>query len=506
MLITHEELSLPADLHINYVAEPTLAKFHASNAQVRGVMGPIGSGKSVGSGVLETLSRALRQEPGFDGVRRTRFGVVRNTYPMLKSTTIKTWQEWLPDSVCPIKWDAPINGRMILPLADGTTVDMEVLFVSIDKPKDIAKLLSLELTGVWVNEAREFHDFKMITDIYSRTGRYPSTKTGVGCTFRMMVMDTNPPDDDHWWYKNAEEHTPEGWEFFRQPGALLPVYDQVTGDIIGFRCNPEAENIVNLGMGYRYYTDLVSGADLDWILVYLCGQYGTVMDGRPVYQHMWTDLHVANDLTYNPMIPLYLGWDFGLTPACVVGQPQVNGRLLILDEYYSDRSGIKQFVSDVVRPALVQKYAGARVVSTADPAGEQANQVDATTPIGMMNMLGIPTQKAITNSFPARRQAVIDRLTRSIEGRPALMIDSRCKMLIKGMRGGYQFRRIQMSGSEARYHLEPDKNRYSHPADALQYLILGVDNLQLGMSAANPMAGQRRPMMTRVQENTWGAL
>ena len=42
-----------------------------------------------------------------------------------------------------------------MPLEDGTTVEYEVLFRALDKPQDIKKLLSLELTGGFLNECRE---------------------------------------------------------------------------------------------------------------------------------------------------------------------------------------------------------------------------------------------------------------------------------------------------------------------------------------------------------------
>ena len=45
-------------------------------------------------------------------------------------------------------------------------------------------------------------------------------------------------------------------------------------------------------------------------------------------------------------------------------------------------------------------------------------------------------------------------------------------MLRKGKIGGYQYKRVQVSG-EARYKDKPDKNKYSHPADAEQYMALG---------------------------------
>jgi hypothetical protein len=38
-------------------------------------------------------------------------------------------------------------------LADGTKMEMEVFFLSMDRPEEIGKLKGIELTGVWLNEA-----------------------------------------------------------------------------------------------------------------------------------------------------------------------------------------------------------------------------------------------------------------------------------------------------------------------------------------------------------------
>ena len=153
--------------NVRYKAEPTALKFHHCPAFVRGLMGPIGSGKSVAC--TEEIKRisCQVQQPDANGVRRTRWAIIRNTYPELKSTTIRTFQDWFPEPICTFKMDVPITARMKTALPDGTTADMEVLFLALDKPADVKKLLSLELTGVWVNEAREVP--KSIVD--AATGR-----------------------------------------------------------------------------------------------------------------------------------------------------------------------------------------------------------------------------------------------------------------------------------------------------------------------------------------------
>ena len=52
------------------------------------------------------------------------------------------------------------------------------------------------------------------------------------------------------------------------------------------------------------------------------------------------------------------------------------------------------------------------------------------------------------------------------------MLDPRCRTLIKGFEGGYQYKRMQVSGE--RFDDKPEKNHFSHIHDALQYLMMGA--------------------------------
>lgn len=71
-------------------------------------------------------------------------------------------------------------------------------------------------------------------------------------------------------------------------------------------------------------------------------------------------------------------------------------------------------------------------------------------------------------------------------GKPQLQVHSRCTMLRKGFLGRYQYRRVKISGSAERFHDEPDKNEFSHPHDALQYVATKVfgDSVKDAMPAA----------------------
>ena len=52
------------------------------------------------------------------------------------------------------------------------------------------------------------------------------------------------------------------------------------------------------------------------------------------------------------------------------------------------------------------------------------------------------------------------------------------------MSGGYAFKRVKISGDE-RYKSEPDKNLYSDPCDAMQYLLQGGGEWEKAMDVGN---------------------
>jgi len=193
---------------LDYKPPGNVAKnFMKDTSFVRGLRGPVGSGKSV-TCCMEIMRKAMLQKPNEKGVRRTRWAVVRNTNPQLKTTTIKTWRDWFDDDLGRFIWSPPYTHHMNFAMADKTIVECEVIFLALDKTEDVKKLLSLELTGVWVNEAREIG--KSIVDACTmRVGRFPSMRDG-GPSWFGVIMDTNAPDETHWWgIMSGEVPTPE---------------------------------------------------------------------------------------------------------------------------------------------------------------------------------------------------------------------------------------------------------------------------------------------------------
>lgn len=415
----------------------------------------------------------MEQKPSPDGVRRSRWAAVRNTYGELKSTTIKTWMDWF-EGVQAMKWDTPIISTIHLPdLGDGTSMQLEVLFLALDRPDDAGKLRSLELTGLWMNEASELE--KTVLDMATqRVGRYPSKHLHGGPSWTGIIMDTNPPDDDSWWYKLAKEDKPDNYEFFDQPGGLIHIKDRKSPDYGKYKPNPRAENVKNIVGGYDYYFKQLGGKTDDYIKVFVLGEYGTTMDGKPVYPEFNEKIHVSP----TPLAPLYnspliLGFDFGLTPACIFGQMSPKGQLLILDELVSEDMGIRSFYTEAVLPLLNDKYRGMQVFGFGDPAGVGRSQADEKTCFQELALLGFTCDPADSNEFIARRESVAYFLQRLTSSGPGMLIDPGCTTIIKGFRGGYRYERLKVSGS-SRFKDRPCKDKYSHPHDAMQYLCMSM--------------------------------
>jgi hypothetical protein len=450
-------------------AGPTTKSFLEDESFVRGIMGPLGSGKSTAC-VVEILRRSMLQVPSRDGIRKTRWAIIRNSYPELKSTTLKTWAEWCPTTYGRLNQDSPITHHIKM-----AGLDMEVLFMALDRDDDVKKLLSLELTGAWVNEAREVP--KAIIDaLTGRVGRYPSKNQG-GATWSGIIMDTNPSDDQSWWYKMAEEETPQGWHFFKQPSGR----------------SENAENIKNLPKDY--YQRIMGGKDADWIKVYVDGEYGFVTEGKAVYPMFRDRIHVS-PTALSPVegFPLLIGADFGLTPAAVIGQKLTDGRWIILDEYVTDNCGVIRF-AELLTSYVRKKYFNFQIdCGFGDPAGNQRAQSDERTALEIMRTYTGWIWKAAPSNEPLmRREVVVGALNRLVDGNPGILISPTAQMIRKGFSGGYHYKFVR-SGNGTQVHEAPSKNQYSHPHDALQYLLLGGGEHQVILGRQRKQKG----MPTRI--------
>jgi len=491
-------------IEVDYIMPgPAVERFHKCDKFVRGIRGVIGSGKSSAC-AFELLLRA-QQQKAHRGIRKTRWGIIRNTNPELISTTLADFTYWLPEletaGYCHrVVRQPPMHSNLTMALQDGTVVEAEFLFRALDREDDVRKLKSLALTGVWINEASEVE--KAVVDMaIGRSDRYPHPRDG-GPSWAGVIMDTNPPDTESWWYNAAEVEKPDGWEFFDQPPAILRIPGAKKDDPPQYVPNrgqdprfPAAENIHNLRSGYEYYMRQVPGKSEEWIKVFLQGQYGVIAYGKPVFENIYNDaIHYANEeLEIYKGLPILIGIDPGLSGAAVFGQITPHGQLRILDEVIAvDRMGMRQFIQMALKPMMLNRYSGLKHVMLCDPTGinmRSQSDSDSATAYKLLMDAGFNAELAKTNNPQVRRDAVIGYLTRMIDGKPRCLISSRCPKVREGFLGKYQYRKRRMNTGIS-YAEDPEKNHpWSDVHDCIQYISChgetgGAENGQMPLRSS----------------------
>jgi hypothetical protein len=438
---------------------------------------------------MDGLLQAMRQRPDKRGRRRVRIGVIRATYPKLRSTTMKTIEDWLPPELGAVKQTIPPTGSYVLPLPDGTTAYLDFVFIALEKASDTESLKSLEVSQFWVNEAAEV-DEAVVQMAISRVGRYPSKKDGPGCDFPGVMMDFNLVSEAHWLRRWSESkgitvHVTNAdgtdtdvefpLEYFQQPAAVFCMnYEQVLEDPRTppvYEVNPNAENKENLPIGY--YDNMLKHMSWDQVQAFLLMKWVPVNTGKLVFGRDFSKAAHVGKVRTTPVAgsPVMIGIDTsGLHPAAVFGQLQA-GTLVVMDECYGEDMAFEQFIGDVLTPLIVARYQGFELQATCDPSNPRDART-GVTPVQQLMARRIRAMPASTNTFSLRRAAVARLLLK----RDGLVIDPACAMLVKGFEEGYVFKKLKgtTTSGAGMYSDQAAKNEYSHFMDALQYLCLPV--------------------------------
>lgn len=469
-----------------------LAAFGRSTADVQIIRGPLGSGKTKGV-VFKIIKLLCEQKPDVNGVRKSRVAAIRNTYPDLQTTTIREFKECVSPAMGQLKNGHPPTFIFDFELPDGTRVDAEVDFLALDRPEDVKKLRGTQYTFAWLNEIKELP--KAVLDMsLGRIDRYPTPgfSSWVG-----IIGDTNAWDEDHWLeelYTSFLEDKLPGYEFFIQPGGVLRAHEGEEGAVQSqngtwWKVNPEAENVSVLQP--MYYHRQIAGKKDDWIKVNLANELGLAIDGRPVHPEYLQSVHRSKSpLRVMPGIVVHVGLDFGLTPAAVFSQKLPSGRWHVLREIVFDDGDATQLATAlkvtiaelrtlVGLSAEHQKRASEAGMNEVlpfyfrgDPSGDERSAGDAnSTVFKVLAANGIVAQPASTNDPAMRREAVTRPLTRMVDGGPGILIDPSCRVLNKALAGAFCYRRVKIKGDE-RFTDKPDKNRFSHVAEALEYGLM----------------------------------
>lgn len=450
-----------------YEAPPTIANFMLDPRFIRFLLGPVGSGKTTGV-MFEVFRRCCEQAPGPDGLRRTRWAIVRNTLSQMRQTVLQDVVNWLGPVANYKVSDNVIQIRV-------RDIYSDWYLIPLDDPENQNRLLSLQLTGAWLNEFIEL-DPDLVPPIAGRLNRYPSAAQG-GATWAGMVGDSNMPNAGSRWHEHLDLKVPEDWGVHFQPGGLSPGAENLnylaqSSRTLALPMNhPE-----RIEAGLEYYRRLQRQHAGNWVKRYVHAQFGDDPDGTAVFRESFNrDFHVAKEaLIPSTGLPLTIGQDFGRNPCALICQMNHRGQLMVLQEVVSENMGLELHIASRLRPYLVndERFMNKRTIVVGDPAGMAGNELTEANCFTTLEREGFHAFPAPTNLVEPRLAAVEAMLSTATGGRPGLIICPKgCPQLVQALHSKYLFARRK--DGEARP--KPDKKHpWSDLADALQYVCLAM--------------------------------
>lgn len=467
--------------------------FMASRAFICAIIGPVGSGKT-----MAALQKGLRVGASQGGSvdaqgvtwRKARIGVIRESYPSLQSTTLKSWFNIVPETEGKFGWRAPFTHsfRKVLRREgnrrDGRPIDVldcEYEFRAIGDQTVEEACRGWEVNAAIVDEA-DLQPEDLVSFLTGRVGRFSDLSPEL-VVDPQIILSLNMPDIENHIYRLAfdQEMGLSGDDKADLANALdgrplIEAFVQPGGR------DAKAENLHNLPGGRGYYVLQVAANK------HKPGYVDRMVDNKPVpLQHgqpvnadfLFTD-HVR-PVQWEPRRKLIVGVDQGLFAAAIAMQRTTDGQVRTLAEVVNlaengkslRKVGPTAFGARVKR-MLTERFPDLQpeqVRVVADPAAFAAadredNEQDWL--LAFQKALGLKVHRAKSNRQALRNEAI----WRAQAERDGYQVDPSCRHLIKAHVGGYRYQKAALSTGETRGHLEIADTIYTHVADAEQYAAL----------------------------------
>lgn len=492
---------------------PVMGAFIDAREPYEVLLGPVGSAKTVGA-VVKSLTKTLQQKPQRDGVRRRKLCAVRDTYVNLWKSTIPSICAFIPAEGDGITFTGakghPATHTIRFGVQGLGKVEFTIDYVAIGDRAAEDALRGYEPTDFDLDEGDRLNR-DVPSYALTRVGRFPPPSE-VEPYCPAIYIPCNAPIIDTWLYDDIVHKLVEGVNFFRQPPAVLPDGNG------GYRVNPAAENLHNVGTAYyqRQIDAFAAGLmDETEFRRMLLTEFGYSRDGKSVYLDEWgkplfrDGWHVAKEiLEPDPRLKLIIGFDGGSTPAAIFRQHAHSGQRRVLDEVVCSHGTDPADFAKQVNIKLSErfrKFAKEDIVCGGDPATFHGDKYLADERVFAKvfeRESGLRVQPAgpPSNSFQLRRQAMTRTFKGHIAGgQPMFLLSPVCRRYRKALNGGYVFNRVLVAAGvgATKWRDEPDKGPDSHIAEADQYGELiggGYDDIVRRTSAAdfNPLL-QRNP-------------
>jgi len=293
---------------------------------------------------------------------------------------------------------------------------------------------SMDLTHYFIQEAQEV-DGRIFAMLNSRLSNPAGYKDGR--PYYRGLIDARGVNRGHWVY---DDFIARAWDVDDSP-ALREHVANPSFVYVKFRTRD------NQHLRPGYYEDLARehSGDKAWIDVYLEGEIGIEVEGRPVFGDSFdVERHVA-EISEDPSLPILRGWDFGYrAPAVAWLQYDRYGRLLLLHELCPKNLSTDSLI-DLVLAEQANKFRNRSAQSFrdyVDAAGDQINSSEARDVEILEDRLGTTCEwrKArIESGLNVMRGLMLKTVKVKGEITPRFLVDASCETFISAARGSYHY-------------------------------------------------------------------
>jgi hypothetical protein len=492
------------------------------------LMGPRGEGKTDGSIMAMTYHAGMIDKE----YRPIPWAIVRDTWKNLERTTYKSFM--YPT----VKTSFPYQVRDRLKERDG---GREIKFVDhkgnaiwiaylfgMDTPADLNKLLSMQLGGMWVEEAapamqedigigvseevwtlgitslrHPIMTDKAVEFLKEWRGRFKhmapaDVKQGflLGALYRdpygnfvprnrRAQISMNYPSEDHWTWVRFYEEGGEDRALFRIPrGENEHIDDQ-------YRENMERS---------------LAGRE-DLLARLVVGEPAHIQVGvavTPEYHERYKGVSWhRSDKDFDPMpgIPVFRFWDGDLHPALHCAQITPRGKFIGLDTLRAPETGMgmKQFITQYVKPLMQNRYSQIKKWrDLGDPTLNDRDPSDSSATAAKIIEKELNTRyEGGVLRFQPRKEAMKELLTRTLsDGEPMFILSKHEKLMHRALSGGWHYRK----SSTGKVSDEPDNaDPNSHPASALSHGIGKIFKYERELGYKLPASKKRIAVGSSVQ-------
>jgi len=304
-----------------------------------------------------------------------------------------------------------------------------------------------------------------------------------------MYLLPNPPSYDHWLAKRFPEDNRN------------PKYAYIRTDVY--------DNQANLGDDYIERLEEAYPEGHVLRRRFILGLRGLSIEGEPVYASCFSRrLHVVDQLTYNPALPLIEAWDFGHShPAVLWGQFGLDGEWLILGEHQGRDVFLEEFLPEVLAKRASWFPDAQDIQPCCDPAGAMhTSHGTSQNAVDILHEYGVyPTYQENSNTPTVRDMAIqkISRaLMRQIKGHPSVKIDGgKAPIFVDGMEAGYVWDTRSLASARNPNTRRPKKggtdDMYSHLQDCSQYMWI---------NSGPPSPRTKRSLEKKAEREYWRKL